>query len=216
MRNMPTLGFQQGRNQFTDFPCQLVQRFGLDHQATQIGTHTHEDAGIGVEFNKNAHHQRYAKATQKPRRRPSHAVQITSPMAALLRSLSAIVAKNPSSYLNYPQHHSTSHEHGQEAATLGRLTPHPPQVHPHIAAVNPAAGIGVPNPTAHQAPPNEARRFFLARAFRPGVARPTCSRWTVRGPQGRRSVGWYANPHRPPPLRLASQWRIPEPTESKP
>lgn len=108
---------------------------------------------------------------------------------------------------------SEPQKHAQ--AESGRLTPIASLSHPRRAAVHPAAGIGVPNPTAHKAPPIEARRFFLARV---SSGRCTSYLFMVGGagaarPPVRRPV---RQPAPSATLRMASQWRIPEPTESTP
>lgn len=89
--------------------------------------------------------------------------------------------------------------------------------HPDLAAVHPAAGIGVPNPKAHQSAARSKPGAFFMPVFRPGDARPACSWRAVRGSRkARLSFGRYANRASSATLRMASQWRIPQPKESTP
>ena len=86
-----------------------------------------------------------------------------------------------------------SQKHAQ--AESGRLTPCASLPHPRRAAAYSAAGIGVPNTRRIKRRPSKPGAFFMP-VFRPGVARPTCSWWTVRGAA------------RPPVLRQVRQPRI--------
>lgn len=105
-----------------------------------------------------------------------------------------------------------SQKHAQ--AESGHLTHRSSLSHARPAAVSPAAGIGVPNPKAHKAPPIEARRFFHARV---SSGRCTSYLFMVDGAGAARPpvLRQVRQPASSATLRMASQWRIPQhPKES--